>query len=146
MKFEEIRKVVKDRKNGTFMSLTYEKDVPVKVSHKGDTVFRRTTMVVRCGVEYDNISSVKDKRQEGILPTSNAGLPWGAWKEYPYFIEHNGKTYLRCATVNCCKSKSEYFLNGKQTDKEAIKDIVKKESSKNMDIITINIDNIVKVA
>ena len=29
MKFEEIRNIVKSKKNGTFMSMTYEKDVPV---------------------------------------------------------------------------------------------------------------------
>lgn len=146
MKFEEIRNIVKSKKNGTFMSMTYEKDVPVKSAYKGTVIYRKTTIVVRCGVEYDNISAVKDKRNNGQLPHENEGLPWGRWKEYPYFIEHNGKVYLRCATVNGNKAKSSYYMNGNAIEKEKLDGIIRKESGGNTDIMTINIDNIVSVA
>lgn len=146
MKYGEIRKAVKDRRNGTFMSLTYDKMLPVRAAYKDKTVYRKTTVVVRCGVEYNNITSVIDKRKDGNLPKENEGLPWGKWKEYPYFIEHNGKTYLRCATVKGAKPNSVYYVDGVQTDKDKISSIIRKESSNDMDIFTINIDNIVSVA
>ena len=47
------------------------------------------------GIDYENMAKVEEGRDNGDLPSENAGLPWGHWINFPYIIGHKGKTYVR---------------------------------------------------
>jgi len=68
---------------------------PVKVK-KGQTVFfKETSGKFSAGIDYENMAKVEEGRDNGDLPSENAGLPWGHWINFPYIIGHKGKTYVR---------------------------------------------------
>ena len=68
---------------------------PVKVK-KGQTVyFKETSGKFAAGIDYENMVKVQQGRDNGELPSENAGLPWGHWMDFPYLIGHKGKTYVR---------------------------------------------------
>lgn len=68
---------------------------PVKVK-KGQTVyFKETSGKFSAGFPYDNMGKVQEGRENGELPSENAGLPWGHWMDFPYLIGHKGKIYIR---------------------------------------------------
>ena len=84
---------------------------------------KNVTMAVRCGITYDNINNVIEKREAGDLPAVNQGLKWGKWVEglENYVIEHKGNEYLRFATLPNGKNERIFTLNGKQVTAEEIK-------------------------
>lgn len=54
---------------------------------------KATTVVVRVGIDYDNREVVKEARENGELPTENAGLLGYTWKPgYEKFILVSNKT------------------------------------------------------
>ena len=108
-------------KKGQICSLDMEKKIKTRKNFSG-TIVKKTTMTVRAGVNYDNISAVKEGRETGELPSENAGLPWGKWKVFPYVIEHNGKDYFRFSKLNGGKIETKFFLDGKEVDRSEIEE------------------------
>lgn len=85
-------------KKGQITTLTTEREVKVK---KGQpTIFKSSKFQVRIGCNYENLATTKQGRENGNLPETNAGLPWGEWDQFPYTITHKGKTYLRVTAFN----------------------------------------------
>lgn len=82
------------RIKGQFVKVSWTRPVKMKKTAPFK-VFKTVTTVARAGIEYDNIQHVQDKRADGTLPATNAGLPWGKWAVYPYIIEHKDLKYLR---------------------------------------------------
>lgn len=150
MKFELVKNKVSSVRKGAFSSLLWERPVKTK---KGcmDTITKRVRATVRFGIDYENMQSTKDIRATG---KEAAGLQWGTWKQFPYFIEHTPKTstikqnYLRAYIGQGANIKTEYFLNGRKVDKSVIapmclaSEIKEQESNRT---ITINIDNILAI-
>lgn len=148
MKYDILKKVVTGKQKGSFSSMVWERQLPVKKAYSGHIITKRSNGVVRFGVEYDNMKSVQQKRADGILPSENAGLTWGEWSMYPYFIKHKGNTYLRCTESPNNKVQTEYFLDGRKVFKEEISSMCLKSAFNNhgeMDCFTVNIDNIISV-
>ncbi len=93
-----------------------------------DSITKLVVMQARAGVNYDNMASVIEKRDNGDLPSENAGLPWGQWAKdengnslFPHVIEHKGGKYLRFASfASNVPSTVKYFRNGLEVDKESI--------------------------
>ena len=142
MKIENIL-----NKKGTIVTVTSQKEVKVK---KGKApITKLSVFQARVGVTYDNMKSVKDKRDNGELPEENQGLPWGNWKVFPYVIEHNGKDYVRFSKVNSTfHNITRFFRNGMEIDKnEAYEDMLASEKPKGneLDVFNIPIDNIVDI-
>ena len=148
MKFDTLKKVVLATTKGSFHSILWERPMKTKKAFAWNTIVKRSAGVVRFGIEYDNMKAVQDKRQTGELPAQNAGLQWGTWALYPYFIQHNGKTYLRCATSKGNTIQTEYFLNGKKVDKSAIENMVlasEFRQTESLDVFTLNTENILAI-
>lgn len=82
------------RIKGQFVKVSWTRPVKMKKTAPF-RVYKTVTTVARAGIEYDNIQDVQDKRADGTLPATNAGLPWGKWAVYPYIIEHKDQKYLR---------------------------------------------------
>lgn len=148
MTFENLKKVVLSGAKGSFRSVLWEKPMKTKKAFSNCVITKRTSAVVRFGVDYNNIKAVQEKRSKGELPSVNAGLPWGQWKMFPYFIEHKGNMYLRCVISPKNKMQTEYFLNGRKVEKSVIEGMVlasELKGKENVDIFTVNCENILAV-
>jgi hypothetical protein len=105
---------------GQFASITFERSLKVK---KGVApVTKRTQMVVRLGVEYDNQQIVQDKREEGALPSENQGLNGVEWIAYPYLLRSlkTGKFQVRVAPNRNAEQKPKvaFIRNGEEITRE----------------------------
>ena len=148
MKYSIIKEILKANVKGSFRSMTWEKELPVKKAFAGNVIVKRSSGVVRLGIDYDNIKAVQEKRAIGNLPEVNAGLPWGTWKAFPYLIEHKGNFYLRCAESKNNKIETQYFLNGRKVEKKDIENMCLKSAftnHANMDVFNVNIENIISI-
>lgn len=116
-----IKEVVKTRK-GSNLSVIIERPVKTYSAHKANNIVKTTQIVIRGGVEYDNIKAVQELRESGALPEENAGLPWGEWAEYPLHITHKGSDYARfypASGINFVP-KVSFTMNGVEVDKATI--------------------------
>lgn len=108
------------KRRGTFV--VAETVRPVKMRQTAinagfNQVYKQSRFQFRVGVDYDNIQSVKDGRENGTLPSANAGLPWGEWEIFPFVIHHKGEYYLRCTSSNTTfKSEVRYIQSGVEID------------------------------
>ena len=92
----------------------------MKVRKGQDPIQKSSEFQCRVGVNYDNIKAVQEKRAEGTLPKENAGLPWGEWVDFPYFIAHKGEYYVRCTVLRNAHRRAPVFTrNGSEITKEA---------------------------
>lgn len=116
-----IKEVVRKRK-GANLSVVIERPVKTLAAHKANSIIKTTKIVIRGGVEYDNIGAVQELRESGVLPAENAGLPWGEWAEYPLHISHKGSDYARFYPASGIgfQPKVTYTLNGVEVDKAQI--------------------------
>lgn len=95
---------------------------PMKVRKNCEPIEKHSQFQCRIGVNYDNIATVQEKRENGELPAKNAGLPWGQWHVFPYVIEHKGEYYFRCTTLpNANRWPAKYFRNGVEITAEEAK-------------------------
>ena len=147
MLYSNLKNKVSKIQKGQFHSLLWERPCKLKKAFGNNVVVKRSSAVVRFGVEYDNINAVKEKRVSGELPAQNAGLQWGEWLLYPYFIKHKNQVYLRCSTVPNTKIRSEYFLNGTKVSFEQVENMLlaSEKNTKKAEVFTINIDNILSI-
>ena len=147
MLYEKIKNEILKIKKGTFHAIAWERPCKTKKAFNNNVIIKRTIAVVRFGVEYDNISAVIQKRQNGILPTSNAGLQWGQWLLYPYFIQHKNNIYLRCTIAPRTKKSVIYYLNGSPVHFNQVKNmLLASEKNNNVaDVFNINIDNVIQI-
>jgi hypothetical protein len=126
MKIQDIIQTI-DTHKGQNLNAIFGKSLKVK---KGvvDNVEKITSLVIRGGIEYDNTKAVQEGRENGTLPSENAGLPWGEWVQYPVHIAHKETDYCRFypasgADIFTGKEfvpKVEYYLNGEQVDKSVV--------------------------
>lgn len=132
-------------KTGQIVTLETVRDVKVK---KGmPNVQKHSRFQCRIGVNYDNIQSVKDKREDGTLPEENAGLPWGEWEVFPYVIAHKGEKYLRCSTVDSGNMYPPTFMSdGKQIGVDEVRNMAYASEFSNkdgQDVFNIKVSSIV---
>lgn len=145
MKTEEIISNLKSKK-GQFGRVVWEKDLKTRKDYKGVSIRKRTAMVARAGINYDNLAIVKEKRENGTLPESNAGLSWGIWQEFPYLISHKESTYIRLYPTS--NMETLYFREGKISSLEDIREYVlasELPKGDSPDCITVNLDNVIEL-
>lgn len=149
MNFDRLAKKVMHMTAGAFTAMTWQKELPVKATYKNTVkVTKVTTGVVRFGCNYENLKATAEKRADGTLPAENTGLPWGTWNIFPYFIKHNEKDYVRCTVSHNNPMRSVYYINGRTASKEECEMYCTKSAFGNgvvPDILTINVDNVIKI-
>ena len=120
VKIADIKNILATRK-GANLSAIIGKEMKTR---KGvdQVVEKLTSIVIRGGIDYDNQALVIEGREDGTLPSENAGLPWGEWTEFPYHISHKGTDYVRFYSASglALTPKVEYFLDGIMVDKATI--------------------------
>ena len=99
------------QRKGQIATITTER--PLRVRKGQPPITKISTFQCRVGVDYDNIQTVREKRESGELPEENAGLPWGKWITFPYVIEHSGTYYFRCTRIrNNFRPRTTYIREG----------------------------------
>lgn len=134
MQNQQILNTIKTFKKGTYVPLT-------KIKDYGNGLVKKTDMVIRLGVSYQNMEINKDRVVEP--------LPWGSWVPglENYVIEHKGNYYLRVSNTNSHISKSKYLLNNIEITKEVAETYIdpKKLKSKESAVYNIKFDNIISI-
>lgn len=145
MKAKEIIAKLKSQPAGSYLSVTTEKLLKNRKG-RSETVYKLSQMVVRAGISYDAQKAVQAKRESGEAPSTNQGLPFGEWIEYPYHIGHKGKDYVRLYLSPLHNVKTVYTIDGRQATKaEAMEICLASNFSKGgerPDCITVSADNI----
>lgn len=145
MEIKTLRNKIKLVKKGTFSTMIWERPLKTKKAFADDVIIKRTSAVVRTGIDYNHMASTQKKRASGILPAEPQALPWGEWESYPYIIQHKGTRYLR-AYLAKNTPKVQYFCNGKEVDREAIEPKCLKSEFKAKDdnqTFVVKIENII---
>jgi len=82
---------------------------------------KRTKMLCRIGVAYDNKAAVIEGRDNGDLPAENAGLNGFEWEQYPTILKaiKTGLLYIRLekGTFKNVQTVVQYFLDGQEVKK-----------------------------
>ena len=151
MNIEAVKTLIMGKK-GSNLSAVIRKDMKTKVSYKAHKVSKITRLVIRGGIDYDNIGVVKEGREDGSLPAQNQGLPWGEWADDSgIHITHKGTDYARMypASGIAFAPKVQYFLDGVEVEKSAIESIcLASEFPKHDDeplCFTIKAENILEI-
>ena len=150
MDIKKLARILQTIKAGEFHTVEWNKELKTR---KGiDAVVTKNTVgkALRVGVAYDNKQAVKTKRELGILPTENKGLPYGTWRAFPYLIKHNGKLQLRVTTAQNTRFLTEYFINGVKAERKDIVELVLKSEigngdEKQIDVFNLKIENIIAI-
>jgi hypothetical protein len=123
VEIESIKETLKAKK-GANLSVVFDRQLKTR---KGvmEKVTKVTRIVARGGVEYDNLGIVQEKRDNGELPSENAGLPWGEWVEYPLHIRHKDVDYARFYPASGIGFKPQvtYYLDGLEVSKEQVQSL-----------------------
>jgi hypothetical protein len=136
---------------GQFVRIAIKREMKTR---KGmPTIIKSSKLTVRIGVDYSNIASVKEKRENGDLPSQEEStLPWGHWVDglFPYVIEHKGEYYVRCTVVNNPNSHSEthYFINGQEKSRDEIESMCLASEFKDrddLDVFNVKMSNLVAI-
>ena len=141
-------------KPGTFISVSWEKDISsAKAKKQGTEVRKKCKGVVRLGINYNNIKSIIDS-----LPTFDDK----EFKKESWFThcednrclvkskKDEEKKYLQIFTVPGCKIKSSIEVNGEKQSADNLYEqgLITKSSLPNSEqlvTMTLSIDNIVKI-
>jgi len=103
---------------GNFVKVFWKSNPTPAAPHKkaGVILEKVTNAVVRAGIDFANLSSVKEGIANGERGEVQS-LPWGEWKHFPYVISHKDKEYIRLYPSVGNIPKVKYFVNGGEVDK-----------------------------
>ena len=125
---EAVRTKILNAK-GNFVKAAWKSNPSPASSYKKEGVLleKHTVAVVQAGVNYANLSAVKDAIAAGERGEVQE-LPWGQWwtcpitskSFFPYVIHHNDEFYLRLypSQGNNHIPKSIFYVNGEEVSKE----------------------------
>jgi hypothetical protein len=141
---------------GQFVRAIWKSNPTPAAAHKkaGITLEKKTSAIVRSGINFSNLSAVKEGVESGERDPVGE-LPWGSWhidsegkSMFPYVITHGENLYLRLYPSDT-KSSTIYYVNGSETTKdEFMKYLTPSEAKKMTDgeaplCFTVKRDNII---
>ena len=105
---------------GQFIRAEYNTTVKTAAKHKDVTIIKTVQGVFKTGIDFSNLSSVK----EGIASGERGevqSLAWGEWAAFPWIITHKGAEYLRLYPVGSVVPTTNYQVtrNGGMEPKPA---------------------------
>ena len=107
-------------KAGQFVSAEWVSVTTPAAAYKGNLLEKVTKSVVRTGIDFSNLSTIKEGIENGTRGEVGK-LPWGEWKQFPYHITHKGADYIRVYPVKGTKPKVDYKVNGQVVDRDTFK-------------------------
>ena len=155
MNEQQINEVLKGIHCGSFTKVVYKTSLHTDKDHKGTEVTKVVKAVVRFGVDYGHMESVKQKAAQKAalgLAVSMNSLPWGTWKNR-FLIENKGQLYVRLT----CPKNSIYlkpvvlghYVNGQEVSKEEAMAITRPsdwtQKDDDLDVYTKKIEDIISI-
>ena len=155
MNEQQINEVLKGIHCGSLTKVVYKTSLHADKDHEGTEVTKVVKAVVRFGVDYWHMESVKQKAAQkaalGLAITKNS-LPWGIWKTR-FLIENKGQLYVR---LTCPKNNVYlkpvvlgYYVNGQEVSKEEAMAITRpsdwKQKDDDLDVYTKKIEDIISI-
>lgn len=140
---------------GHFISVTFKTEKKPAASFKGTKLVKIVTGTFRAGINFENLSSVKEGIANGERGEVQP-LPFGEWEKFPYIIRHTDKNnilnrYVRLYPTNNCSLKVQYLVNDIETTKEKFISYLtpsereKAENGEKPECITVKESNIIKL-
>ena len=102
---------------GSFIAVVFTTEKSPRAEFKGTRLAKRVRMVARAGIDFANLSTVRDGIASGERGEVQP-LPWGEWFAFPYVIRHKGNHYFRLYPVAGSKPTVEYMVDGETVDRE----------------------------
>ena len=132
---------------GQFLTVEYTStSTRPRAEFKGVALAKRVRMVVRAGIDFANLKSVKDGIESGERGEVQP-LAWGEWFLFPYVITHKGGYYFRLYPVAGSKPTVIYTVDGEEVSREAWmgyltpSERAKMESGDRPECITVKAEN-----
>jgi hypothetical protein len=106
---------------GQFMRAAWKSNPKPSAAFKGTVLEKRTTTIIRSGLEFQNLTSVKEAIESGERSAEIGPLPFGEWAYYPYLIKYekegNTNYYLRMYPTDSIPI-VRYFVNDAEVKKD----------------------------
>lgn len=155
MNEQQITKILEGIHCGSFTKVVYKTALHANKDHKGVEVTKVVKAVVRFGVEYSHMESVKAKAAQKAalgIAVSLHTLPWGVWKSR-FLIENKGQLYVRLA---CPKNNAllkpvviGYYANGAEISKDEAMAMTRPsdwtQKDEDLDVYTKKIEDIISI-
>jgi hypothetical protein len=104
-------------RKGQFIELTFRSTPTPNKDNKGKVLVKETTGIFRTGINYANLSPIKDAVEAGERGEVGS-LPWGSWAVFPLVIVNGEKEYLRITTSPFHRPTVRYSVDGVEVSKE----------------------------
>ena len=134
-------------KKGQFIELSFQSQGEPSAEHKHRALTKVSKGIYRTGVDFANLSSVKEAIAKGERGEVQP-LSWGVWKVFPFIIGHKGNDYCRITTSPSHTPSVSYFVDGVEVSKEHYLSLLppsKRKPSEPSEVFTIKAENIIKV-
>lgn len=134
--------------NGQFRTVTFKSNPKPAAAFKGVTLEKVTSMVVRTGVDFSNLTSVKEGIANGERGEVQS-LPWGSWVKFPFIISHKGEEFVRLTLAANSKPKTTFKVDGNEVSREEFVKFLTpsdaKGSDKPLEVITVKMKNLINI-
>lgn len=133
---------------GQFVSVSFKSTKKPASAFKGTVLEKVSNGVFRAGINFANLSSVKESIAQGERGEVQS-LPWGEWVQFPYTIAHKGEQYVRLYPAVNAKVEVTYFVNGVSVNKDEFNSFLTpsdaKPSEKPLECFTVKASNILAI-
>jgi hypothetical protein len=129
---------------GQFLACEWTSEPKPLALHKGKVLRKFSKATVRTGVEFRNLSSVKEAIEAGEREEVGS-LPWGEWMVYPYIITHKANEYIRLTLTEGCPIASRYEVDGVEVDASTFYAMLPKQSGERPAVLTVKVANLVRL-
>lgn len=134
--------------NGQFRTVTFKSNPKPAAAFKGVNLEKVTSMVIRTGVDFSNLTSVKDGIAAGERGEVQS-LPWGSWVKFPFIISHKGEEFVRLTLAANSKPTTVFKVDGNEVTREEFAKFLTpsdaKGSDKPLEVITIKFKNLITI-
>jgi hypothetical protein len=96
-------------RKGQYVRVQWTRTVKTRAAFKAHTLSKTVVGVCRTGIDYAHMAPNEGR--------TTGSLPWGAWSQFPWIVEHKGAEYLRLTPESMTAT---YTLDGVSVDKAMI--------------------------
>jgi hypothetical protein len=110
------KEIVNEKRKGSFIRATWHTEQKPAKEFKGKvSLSRKTSAVVRLGIDYSNLGRVKQGIESG--ERGEVGPLNGEWIFFPFVLKSSlDKTLFRIYQNETNKLSTEFFVNGERSD------------------------------
>lgn len=134
--------------NGQFRTATFKSNPKPAAAFKGVSLEKVTSMVVRTGIDFSNLTSVKDGIAAGERGEVQS-LPWGVWAKFPFIISHKGEEFVRLTLAPNSRPSTIFKVDGVEVSREEFAKFLTpsdaKGSDKPVEVITVKMKNLLSI-